>query len=74
MRLLETTNANLDRVAQRVGYEGASSFRRLFVRASGVSPREISTEVWKAKNEIEAPATEHQPWCARGTKKSGWQE
>ena len=45
-RLLETTNANFDRVAQRVGYEDASSFRRLFVRASGVSP------VWITEEEI----------------------
>jgi transcriptional regulator GlxA family with amidase domain len=48
-RLLETTSANFDRVAQRVGYEDASSFRRLFVRASGVSPREYRHRFGKPK-------------------------
>jgi transcriptional regulator GlxA family with amidase domain len=37
-RLLETTNASFDQIAYRVGYEDVSSFRRLFVRASRISP------------------------------------
>jgi transcriptional regulator GlxA family with amidase domain len=39
-RLLETTRASFDEIAHRVGYEDASSFRRLFVRATGISPRD----------------------------------
>ena len=39
-RLLETTNTRLDRIAYRVGYEDASSFRRLFLRTVGVTPGE----------------------------------
>jgi len=39
-RLLETTNVAVDRVAYRVGYEDPSSFRRLFLRSVGISPRE----------------------------------
>jgi transcriptional regulator GlxA family with amidase domain len=39
-RLLEATNVGLDRIAYRVGYADASSFRRLFMRTVGVSPRE----------------------------------
>ena len=37
-RLLETTNVPFDQIAHRVGYEDVSSFRRLFVRGSGISP------------------------------------
>lgn len=39
-RLLETTNVALDQIVYRVGYEDVSSFRRLFVGAIGISPRE----------------------------------
>lgn len=39
-RLLETTRVSFDEIAHRVGYEDASSFRRLFVRATGISPRD----------------------------------
>jgi transcriptional regulator GlxA family with amidase domain len=39
-RLLETARISFDEVSHRVGYEDASSFRRLFVRAVGVSPRD----------------------------------
>jgi transcriptional regulator GlxA family with amidase domain len=37
-RLLETTNVSFDQITYRVGYEDVSSFRRLFMRASGISP------------------------------------
>jgi len=37
-RLLETTTVSFDQIAFRVGYEDVSSFRRLFTRASGISP------------------------------------
>ena len=37
-RLLETTNISFEQIAYRVGYEDVSSFRRLFARASGISP------------------------------------
>jgi transcriptional regulator GlxA family with amidase domain len=39
-RLLETTNVSLERIAYRVGYDDASSFRRLFAETTGISPRE----------------------------------
>ena len=39
-RLLETSSANFDEIVHRVGYEDASSFRRLFRRATGIPPGE----------------------------------
>ncbi|HEX7780333.1 MAG TPA: helix-turn-helix domain-containing protein [Vicinamibacterales bacterium] len=52
-RLLETTNISFDTIAHRVGYEDASSFRRLFARATGTSPRDYrrrfrTRERWEA--------------------------
>ena len=38
--LLESTGLALARVADRVGYEDVSAFRRVFRREAGVSPRE----------------------------------
>ena len=39
-RLLETTVMTIDEIVHEVGYEDASSFRRLFRRAAGVPPGE----------------------------------
>jgi transcriptional regulator GlxA family with amidase domain len=39
-RLLETTKLSIDAVSERVGYGDLSSFRRLFKRTTGLSPRE----------------------------------
>lgn len=39
-RLLETTNISLEQIVYRVGYKDVSSFRRLFVREIGISPRD----------------------------------
>jgi transcriptional regulator GlxA family with amidase domain len=39
-RLLETRNLNVDAVSARVGYADLSTFRRLFRRETGLSPRE----------------------------------
>jgi transcriptional regulator GlxA family with amidase domain len=38
--LLETRGLNVDTVGQRVGYRDLSTFRRLFKRETGLSPRE----------------------------------
>jgi transcriptional regulator GlxA family with amidase domain len=39
-RLLETKGLNVDVVSERVGYHDLSTFRRLFKRETGLSPRE----------------------------------
>ena len=39
-RLLETKGLNVDAVSARVGYGDLSTFRRLFKRETGLSPRE----------------------------------
>lgn len=39
-RLLETGGDSFDEVSRRVGYEDAATFRQLFKRRTGVSPRE----------------------------------
>ncbi len=44
-RLLEATNVSFDEIAHRVGYEDASSFRRLFRRATGISPGDYRTRL-----------------------------
>lgn len=40
VHLLETTHASVDEVAARVGYADPSSFRRVFLRATGETPRD----------------------------------
>ncbi|MBC7881443.1 MAG: helix-turn-helix domain-containing protein [Anaerolineae bacterium] len=37
-RRLERTNASIDQISWRVGYEDAASFRRLFKRITGITP------------------------------------
>src|SRR5262249_19107820 len=39
-RLLETRRLTVDSVSERVGYSDLSTFRRLFKRETGLSPRE----------------------------------
>jgi transcriptional regulator GlxA family with amidase domain len=39
-RLLETRALNVDAVSERVGYGDLSTFRRLFKRETGLSPRD----------------------------------
>lgn len=39
-RFLEATKINVDEIAQAVGYEDTTSFRRLFQRITGISPSE----------------------------------
>jgi transcriptional regulator GlxA family with amidase domain len=48
-RLLEITNTSVDRVARRVGYDDAGSFRRLFVKTAGISPREYRQKFGTSK-------------------------
>jgi transcriptional regulator GlxA family with amidase domain len=50
-RLLETTNVPFDQIATRVGYEDVSSFRRLFMRASGIPPGNYRRRFGLRKNE-----------------------
>jgi len=50
-RLLETTNISFDQIAYRVGYEDVSSFRRLFTRASGISPSSYRQKFGRGKSE-----------------------
>jgi transcriptional regulator GlxA family with amidase domain len=49
-RLLETTSTSFDQIAYRVGYKDVSSFRRLFVRASGISPSSYRQKFALCKN------------------------
>jgi transcriptional regulator GlxA family with amidase domain len=39
-QILETTDANIERISEEVGYEDPVSFRRLFRRKSGLTPAE----------------------------------
>jgi transcriptional regulator GlxA family with amidase domain len=38
--ILETKNATVDEIAQNIGYENSSTFRKLFKEHTGLSPRE----------------------------------
>ncbi|MCD8325132.1 MAG: helix-turn-helix domain-containing protein [Lachnospiraceae bacterium] len=43
-RMLKDSDATINEVAERVGYNNVRTFRRAFVRVKGVSPREIRQE------------------------------
>lgn len=55
-RLLETTSLSVDAVSERVGYTDLSSFRRLFKRATGVSPRDFKQRFARRRPARVAPA------------------
>ena len=39
-QILETTDFNVEKIGEEVGYEDPASFRRLFKRKSGLTPAE----------------------------------
>ena len=39
-RKLENTQENVNEITYRIGYEDSSTFRRLFKKHTGISPRE----------------------------------
>lgn len=51
--LLETTNLTVEQLVERVGYSNASSLRRLFANAMGMSPRAYRQH-YKAQREADA--------------------
>src|SRR3990170_3621541 len=56
-QLLETTNIPVEAIGREVGYEDASSFRRLFRRLAGIGPAEYRRKLQPPKmiREIERP-------------------
>jgi AraC-like DNA-binding protein len=46
-RLLQMGGLSVDVVAERVGYSDLSTFRRLFRRETGLSPREYQRRFWR---------------------------
>jgi len=55
-RLLETTNMNFDQIAHRVGYDDASSFRRLFTQTTGLAPRDYRQRFGAHSAESDQPS------------------
>ncbi|MGN1288838.1 MAG: GlxA family transcriptional regulator, partial [Bradyrhizobium sp.] len=55
-RLIESRRLKLDAVSARVGYNDLSTFRRLFKRETGLSPREYQRRFARATARM-APAT-----------------
>jgi transcriptional regulator GlxA family with amidase domain len=49
-RRLETTLDNVNEITCRIGYEDSSTFRRLFKRHTGISPREYRDKFSRSKN------------------------
>ena len=49
-RRLETTLDNINEITFRIGYEDSSTFRRLFKRYTGISPREYRDKFSRAKH------------------------
>lgn len=56
-RLFESRHIGLDEVSRRVGYEDLSTFRQLFRRKTGLSPREYQGQFARAC----VPASERRP-------------
>ena len=54
-RLLETRGLNVDAVSERVGYHDLSTFRRLFKRETGLSPREYQRRFSRRRQGRGAP-------------------
>ena len=48
-RRLETTLDNINEITYRIGYEDSSTFRRLFKRHTGISPREYRSRFARSK-------------------------
>lgn len=57
-RLLETKELTMDAVSQRVGYGDLSTFRRLFKRETGLSPREYQRRFSRHHRQRAAVAAE----------------
>lgn len=51
-RLLETTGLGVDEIVHRIGYEDASSFRRLFNRTTSISPLEYRRRFRMQRDDI----------------------
>jgi transcriptional regulator GlxA family with amidase domain len=49
-RRLETTLDNINEITFRIGYEDSSTFRRLFKRYTGISPREYRDKFSRSKH------------------------
>jgi transcriptional regulator GlxA family with amidase domain len=58
-QLLETRPIGLETVSQRVGYEDLSTFRQLFRRKTGLSPREYQMRFSRASRIENAEQVEH---------------
>lgn len=64
-RLLETKGLNVDAVSERVGYGDLSTFRRLFRRETGLSPREYQRRFSRRHHTRTAPL---EPVSGRATR------
>ncbi|MGH8175077.1 MAG: GlxA family transcriptional regulator [Steroidobacter sp.] len=54
-QLLEDTAAPLDRIVEQCGYEDIASFRKLFVRHVGMTPREYRSRFGEPHSGVSAP-------------------
>jgi two-component system response regulator YesN len=53
--LLMTTNETIEKIAMSVGYEESNSFRRLFKKEVGISPKEFRNQSMKYKRSARSP-------------------